>query len=149
MGGGISIGGGRMIAKKLASLMLVGALLVAPPAAAAMQGKPSGSSAGSPSDLRSFLVGRWTDNGDCSDYVDFLSDGRFVTSAGANGRWTLSGNRLTFRGTQTITATLGRTGDNSISLPPDDGSVGASPRCGAPATPARVQMPAMPQTIAQ
>lgn len=136
-----------MIAKKLAALLLAGAVVLSPPAAVAMQGKPGGTSAAAPGDLRGFIIGRWTDDGNCANYVDFLPDGRFVTSAGAAGRWTLNGNRLTFAGTSTITAVVGRTGPDSVTLTHDDGSVGASTRCASPGA-ARFTMPPVPTTVA-
>jgi hypothetical protein len=93
----------------------------------------------------SFLIGRWTDTGDCSNAVDFLPDGRFVTTAGAAGRWTLSGDRLSFIGQRTITAQIRATSRDAITLTHDDGSVGGSTRCAT----TRRAMPVLPSTIAE
>ncbi len=94
---------------------------------------------------REFLFGRWTDTNDCSNTVEFLADGSFVTSEGARGRWMLQGARLSFIGNQTITATVRSNGPNGITLLHDDGTVGGSTRCSnIAATPRRLTMPAMP-----
>ena len=106
------------------------------PLAAAVQGIPV---------TPSFLVGRWTDNGNCNDAVDFHADGRFVTTSGAAGRWTLQGDRLTFIGQRTIGARIQAPSRDAITLTHDDGSVGRSTRCGS----GRRAMPALPATIAE
>jgi hypothetical protein len=92
-----------------------------------------------------FLVVRWTDTGDCTNAVDFFADGRFLTTSGAAGRWTLVRSRLTFIGNQTIGVQVRATSRDAITLTHDDGSVGASTRCGS----ARRAMPAVPGTIAE
>ena len=93
-----------------------------------------------------FLLGRWTDDGDCTNTVEFRSDGSFVTSSGATGRWSLAGGRLTFQGTSTITAAIRADSATHIILTHDDGSVGESTRCTAAPNARRVAMPAMPPT---
>jgi len=92
---------------------------------------------------RAFLIGRWTDNGDCSNNVEFFADGRFLTSEGAAGRWTLDGDRLSFIGNSTVTARVSATGPNAITLNHPDGTVGGSSRC-LPSR--RIAMPAVPAT---
>lgn len=92
-----------------------------------------------------FIIGRWTDTGDCSNAVDFLADGRFVTTSGAAGRWTLVGDTLTFIGQRTIAARISATSRDAITLTHDDGSVGSSTRCVS----GRRTMPALPATIAE
>lgn len=90
------------------------------------------------------LVGRWTDTGDCSDAVDFMADGRFRTTAGAEGTWSLVGSQLTFHGQRSVTARLSAQSRNSITLTHADGSVGGSTRCGATSAARRITMPAVP-----
>jgi hypothetical protein len=75
-----------------------------------------------------FLVGRWTDTGDCTKTIEFLSDGRFTTAAG-NGMWTLNGDRLTFQGSSTVSAQIAAPNQDTIMLTHADGSVGRSTRC--------------------
>ncbi|HYJ31107.1 MAG TPA: hypothetical protein VEW25_12295 [Allosphingosinicella sp.] len=98
-----------------------------------------------PTVTRDFLIGRWTDTNNCAVAVDFLPDGRFRTTAGAEGRWTLQGGRLSFIGHSTVTATVRATNRDAITLTHGDGTVGASTRC-APRTPAA--MPPLPATAA-
>jgi hypothetical protein len=47
---------------------------------------------------RSYLVGRWTDDGDCTAVTEFRADGSFLYPWGDTGQWTLSGDRLTLAG---------------------------------------------------
>lgn len=99
-----------------------------------------------PAVTHSFLIGRWTDTGDCSNNVEFFADGRFVTSGGAAGRWTIDGDRLSFVGNSTVTARVRATSRDAIVLTHADGSTGGSTRCGAPR---RIAMPPMPATAAE
>ena len=121
------------------------ALLMVAPAVATAQPKTT---AAAPGVTREFLLGRWTDNNNCAEAVDFLADGRFVTTAGAEGRWTLVGNRLTFIGNSTVTAVLTATGRDAITLTHADGTVGHSTRCATPGSTARRTMPPLPATPA-
>ena len=76
-----------------------------------------------------FLIGTWTDNGDCGNVINFLSDGRFNVASGS-GRWTLVGERLTFHGNAGERgARARRVGPDRIILLQDDGSIGQSIRC--------------------
>lgn len=93
---------------------------------------------------RDFLVGRWTDDGNCSNAIDFLADGRFLLTAGGDGRWTLEGGRLTFIDNSTVTARVTRIDANTITLTHADGSVGRSTRCAAAA---RLSMPPLPRNV--
>lgn len=76
-----------------------------------------------------YLIGIWTDNGNCSDNVRFYDTGSFRTSDGASGQWTLSGDQLTFKGQSSITARIEAVGLDEIKLTHKDGSVGGSTRC--------------------
>ena len=93
-----------------------------------------------------FVLGRWTDSGNCAEFVDFRTDGSFLTSTGAHGTWSLAGDRLTFQGSTTIVARLVPTGRDSLTLVHDDGSQGASTRCPEPR---RVAMPVVPASAAE
>jgi len=76
-----------------------------------------------------FLVGRWTDTGDCTKTIDFRDDGTFVTADGGQGMWVLTGDQLTFQGTSTISAQVSAPNADTIMLRNADGSVGRSTRC--------------------
>ena len=119
------------------------AALTGMPAAPTVQAAAAAAQA--PTATRDFLLGRWTDNNDCSNIVEFLADGRFVTSGGAEGRWSLVGDRLTFQGNSTVAARVAATGPHSISLTHDDGSVGYSTRCPSER---RLTMPQLPANAA-
>ena len=81
-----------------------------------------------PSD-RSFLIGVWTDTGDCGENIRFNADGTFHISDGSGGRWTLTGERLSFIGTSTVTARARAVGHDRIILIHEDYSIGQSIRC--------------------
>ena len=98
-------------------------------------GKPGGAEGATPASTpfsgevtTAFLVGRWTDNNDCSNVVEFSSDGTFTTPGG-NGMWALNGDRLTFHGSSTVSARVTAPDANTIMLTHDDGSLGRSTRC--------------------
>ena len=44
---------------------------------------------------RAYMVGRWTDDGDCTAVTEFRADGSFLYPWGDTGQWTLSGDQLT------------------------------------------------------
>lgn len=78
---------------------------------------------------RSFMVGRWTDSGDCADAVAFNRDGRFLTSEGTGGLWHLSGDRLTLTGNSTLLMRIVPIDRNTVRVTNADGSPGQSSRC--------------------
>lgn len=78
---------------------------------------------------RAFLVGRWTDNGNCADAVAFNRDGSFVASNNAIGLWHLQGDRLTMTGTQTVRLGVTIVDANAVTIANEDGSPGRSTRC--------------------
>ena len=47
---------------------------------------------------RAYLVGRWSDDGDCSAATEFRADGTFLFPWGDTGQWTLAGDQLTLTG---------------------------------------------------
>jgi hypothetical protein len=76
-----------------------------------------------------FLVGCWTDTGDCSNATDFDADGQFRTSNGTSGQWNLAGNRLTPPGVMTPTAQVVAIDRNTLEIVNPEGSRGRSMRC--------------------
>ena len=95
-----------------------------------------------------FLRGRWTDNNNCSDAIDFMADGTWVTTDGVRGRWVLEGDRLSFHGNRVITARVSAPDANTINLIHADGSNGRSTRCPQASQQTRT-MPALPATVAE
>ena len=132
-----------MIKKAFAALAALVALSCATQAAA--QTAPLAATVQAIQVTPSFLVGRWTDTGDCTNAVDFFADGTFRTTSNATGRWTLQGNRLSFIGDRTIRTTIRATSRDAITLTHDDGAVGGSTRC----VTTRRTMPPLPATIAE
>lgn len=45
-----------------------------------------------------YMVGRWTDDGDCTAVTEFRADGSFLYPWGDTGQWTLAGDQLTLAG---------------------------------------------------
>jgi hypothetical protein len=88
---------------------------------------PAGS--GIPTLDRSFLVGRWSDKGDCSDAIEFTQDGRFLTASGGGGLWNLDGDRLTMTGNATATIRITPVNNDTMTVINVDGSLGRSTRC--------------------
>jgi hypothetical protein len=80
-----------------------------------------------------FLVGRWTDNGDCARYVIFRSDGTFRSYGGGEGTWRLVRDRLTLTSRGGRPAILRATvlAQGRIAIVNPDGTRGVSQRCPA------------------
>lgn len=47
---------------------------------------------------RNYLIGSWSDAGDCTVAVAFVADGTFASADGDAGLWSLSGDALTLTG---------------------------------------------------
>jgi len=47
---------------------------------------------------RDYLIGSWSDAGDCTVAVAFVADGTFASADGDAGLWSLSGDALTLTG---------------------------------------------------
>jgi len=75
-----------------------------------------------------FLIGRWTDDGDCGNLIEFRADGAFITSANS-GRWRLDGEQLIFTDERTVTARARAVGNDRVVLIHPDGTIGQSVRC--------------------
>lgn len=77
-----------------------------------------------------WLVGRWTDNGDCKGAIELLDGGVFRNDDGSQGQWALDDNRLVLsaNGNQ-IAMIVERTNSDVMTLTYNDGSIGRSTRC--------------------
>ena len=78
---------------------------------------------------RTFIMGRWTDDGNCDKPTEFSQDGRFITPDGSSGLWNLEGDRLTLTGNRTIGFRVVPLDPNTINIVHDDGTLGHSTRC--------------------
>lgn len=78
---------------------------------------------------RAYVMGRWTDDGDCAAAVEFMEDGRFVASNGNEGLWHLAGDRLTMQGERALVLQIVPIDQNTMNVVNPDGSLGRSTRC--------------------
>lgn len=79
---------------------------------------------------RNFLIGSWSDSGDCSTTVAFLADGGYATADGAEGQWSLTGDRLTLSGEAgATTLTIIPIDRDTMEVIGEDGSHDRSTRC--------------------
>jgi len=84
-----------------AAAALIAFATLAAPAVSAQTGPGPNASPGRAGRIavdRDFLIGSWTDGGDCSTTVAFVADGTFATADGDQGVWSLSGDTLTLTG---------------------------------------------------
>ena len=76
------------------------------------------------------LVGRWGDNGDCTQDIVFNADGTFASYTGGTGRWSLDGDRMTMSGSGGVfEVRVQIIGDDRLMIQNPDGSIGTSQRC--------------------
>lgn len=79
---------------------------------------------------RNFLIGAWSDTGDCSTTVAFTADGGYATADGAEGQWSLAGDTLTLSGEAGATRlTIIPIDRNTMEVIGEDGSHDRSTRC--------------------
>jgi hypothetical protein len=79
---------------------------------------------------RTFLIGRWSDTGDCrGDVITFNQDGSFLAANGGGGLWNLDGDRLTMTGRATATVRVAPIDQDTMTVINADGSLGRSTRC--------------------
>lgn len=78
---------------------------------------------------RAYVMGRWTDDGNCANAIEMHSDGRFTAANGNQGLWNLDGDRLTMQGTSAITLRVVPIDQNVMNLVNPDQSLGRSTRC--------------------
>jgi hypothetical protein len=89
---------------------------------------PAASSGGVRLD-RTFMMGRWTDDNDCGNVIEFNQDGGFVAANGGTGLWNLDGDQLTMSGRETATIRVVPIDQNTMTVVNADGSLGRSTRC--------------------
>lgn len=80
---------------------------------------------------RAFLIGRWTDSGDCREAGAFAADGQYTNAAGVAAAWALEGDRLvvTFAGAEPRALRVAALDQNTLTVTNPDGSLGRSTRC--------------------
>ena len=81
---------------------------------------------------RAYVVGRWTDSGNCDEGVDLANDGSFTAVNDTHGLWNLQDDRLTMTGStgdRTISFRVIPVDQNTMSVVNQDGSIGRSTRC--------------------
>ena len=80
---------------------------------------------------RAFLIGRWTNSGDCREAGAFAADGQYTNAAGVAARWALDGDRLemVFAGAAPRTLRVAALDQNTLTVTNPDGSLGRSTRC--------------------
>lgn len=88
---------------------------------------------------RNFLIGRWSDQGDCAIAVAFTADGTFATAEGDGGVWNLEGDALTLTGEGgTRTVTIIPIDRDTMEVIDADGAHDRSTRCAARFEPPRL-----------
>lgn len=79
---------------------------------------------------RDFLIGSWSDAGDCNTAVVFVGDGTFATADGDQGLWALEGNALILTGAAgTRTVTIIPIDRDTMDVVGEDGAHDRSTRC--------------------
>ena len=79
---------------------------------------------------RDFLIGAWSDEGNCSASVAFTADGGYTTADGLQGEWSLSGDALTLSGEAgATTLTIVPIDRNTMEVIGEDGSHDRQTRC--------------------
>ena len=114
---------------RTASAAALLAFAVSGPAAHAQLGGAAGAARAAAVD-REFLIGSWSDTGDCSTTVAFTADGGYATADGAEGQWSLAGDTLTLSGEAGATRlTIIPIDRNTMEVIGEDGSHDRSTRC--------------------
>jgi hypothetical protein len=115
---------------RIASATALLAFAISGPAARAQLGQGEGIDGARVAVNRDFLIGTWSDAGDCSTSVAFAADGAYATADGAEGQWTLSGDTLTLSGEAGATRlTIVPIDRNTMEVIGEDGSHDRSTRC--------------------
>ncbi len=79
---------------------------------------------------RDFLIGTWSNEGDCNVTVAFAADGGYATADGLQGQWSLAGDTLTLEGEAgSATMTIIPIDRNTMEVVGEDGSHERSTRC--------------------
>jgi hypothetical protein len=117
-------------ARTLAALAAFGLVAAAPAAAAPPSVDAAAAKQGTDKFDPDYLLGRWTDKGDCSDWVTFFGDGCFTTISGGAGVWELNGHQLTLTGgAGTTVLQIFVIDQDTMRIVNPDNSVGQSTRC--------------------
>ncbi len=98
----------------------------------AMSGSSGGKdpAAGGAAVPAAMLIGRWTDDGDCSHDTLIRPDGTFRAVNGGEGQWQLEGDELTMAGDQaSVTVRIQFADPNTLNVYHPNGSTGRSTRC--------------------
>ena len=115
---------------RTASAAALIAFAVSGPAAHAQLGQGGAPGALQRAVDREFLIGTWSDQGDCSTTVAFTADGGYATADGAEGQWSLAGDTLTLSGEAGATRlTIIPIDRNTMEVIGEDGSHDRSTRC--------------------
>jgi hypothetical protein len=131
----------RPVRTAAAAALIAFATLAGPPGSA--QTRP-GAGAGAPRVAvnRDFLIGSWSDAGDCNVTVAFVADGTFATADGDQGVWTLSGDALTLTGAAgTRTVTIIPIDRDTMEVVGENGAHDRSTRCAGELGTARFDRP--------
>ena len=108
------------------------ALAATPASAVPAQPGKTGTESGPPAEAvplsRHFMIGLWTDDGDCDHAVEFLGDGRYFAN-NSRGIWQLDGHELTLAGDNIVVIRVMPIDEDTIGVIGQDGSVGESTRC--------------------
>jgi hypothetical protein len=116
-------------ALRIASATALLAFAFSGPAARAQLGAP-GASLRSAAVDPGFLIGSWSDTGDCATTIAFTADGAFATADGSEGQWSLMGDTLTLTGEGGArTLTIVPIDRNTMEVIGEDGSHDRSTRC--------------------
>ena len=115
---------------RTAAIAALLAFTLSGPVAHAQAGQPGAAAPSRVSVDRNFLIGTWSDAGDCSTAVAFASDGGYATADGLEGQWTLAGDRLTLSGDAgATTLTIIPIDRNTMEVIGEDGAHDRSTRC--------------------
>ena len=115
---------------RAASAAILFAFLVSGPAAHAQFARNENGAAARVAVDRDFLIGAWSDAGDCNTAVAFTADGGYATADGLHGQWSLAGDRLTLQGEAgSATLTIIPIDRNTMETISEDGSRDRSTRC--------------------
>lgn len=79
---------------------------------------------------RETLIGKWTDNRNCAQFVEFKDDGTFLSFTGGQGTWTLENSRVAMTGQNgTFVLILRGLADGTMEATDANGAVFLQTRC--------------------
>ena len=106
------------------------AFAISGPAAHAQSGQSDRTTSPRAAVDRNFLIGTWSDAGDCATNVAFAADGGYATADGLQGRWSLAGDTLTLQGEAgSATLTIIPIDRDTMEVIGEDGAHERSTRC--------------------